>query len=181
MTGPVTLVLYLCAGEKMISELSVFQDLIFNKFCNFYKCSFHLVSTHKKKSAFHFRSLSTYSHPVQNHTDLHHTTLYIVQLWLKMLQCMKPRNVKSHLPHDHKNMWWNTFHRQWNVKGKDSLHCANSVCKNILCNPKHSRCSLSPWSLQYVMLVLLWTVIGSYNCTVSKICIYEISVVLILI
>lgn len=48
-TGPVTLVLYLCADEKMISELSVYQDLTFNEFCHFYKCSFNLVSTHKKK------------------------------------------------------------------------------------------------------------------------------------
>lgn len=189
-TGPVTLVLYLCADEKIISELSVYQDLTFNEFCNFYKCSFNLVSTHKKK-ILHFTSghwARTHTLSKITQTDLHHTTLYIVQLWLKMLQYTKPRTVKSHLPHDHENMWWNTFHRKCllkthklSVTGRDSLHFAKFICKNILCNTKHSRCTPSPWSLQCVMLVLLCTVIGSYNCTVSKIRRYDISVVFILI
>lgn len=151
-----------------------FQDLIFNTFRNFYKCSFHLVSTHKKK-------LQVNEH-VHTHAKSHtlrfssHQSLHCSALPpdVAIHETKKKKNVKSHLPHDHEKCDetvvsidsafrnHNTTLTQCSKEKSDSLHFINLINLISYVIQSTEDADQRPWTLQNVMLFLS-LYMGLYN------------------
>lgn len=146
----------------MISEDDIrgFKIWSSTSFVIFYKFSFHLVSTHKKKNpAFHFGSMSTYTYKC----TLRFTSHQSVQLCLKMLQYMKPK--KKSKNHDHEkcdaivvsidSIFPKSQKHKHGVKRKGLTVCISYILAKIFYVIQSIEdADQRPWSLQYVMLFL---------------------------